>query len=131
MEEFQESDILWPDHHHHQHDYNGSMKKKVSSIPDEKKKKVVSNSLSSVVVVPVRIPARNSCFNRPESDEEEKEEEDNTEGMVPPHLMVNRRRVGGKMEFSVCTGNGRTLKGRDLSQVRNSILRMTGFIETF
>ncbi|KAH7841365.1 hypothetical protein Vadar_028924 [Vaccinium darrowii] len=51
--------------------------------------------------------------------------------LVPPHVIVGRQRVfAGKMAFSVCSGNGRTLKGRDLSQVRNSILRMTGFLET-
>ncbi|XP_047310008.1 uncharacterized protein LOC124913644 [Impatiens glandulifera] len=51
--------------------------------------------------------------------------------VVPPHLIIRRRLVSArKMAFSVCTGNGRTLKGRDLSQVRNMILRMTGFLET-
>ncbi|MBA0720279.1 hypothetical protein Golax_007906 [Gossypium laxum] len=48
--------------------------------------------------------------------------------MADCSLPVNRR-VAGKMAFSVCSGNGRTLKGRDLCQVRNSVLRMTGFLE--
>ncbi|URD94428.1 hypothetical protein MUK42_31181 [Musa troglodytarum] len=34
-----------------------------------------------------------------------------------------------KLAFSVCIGNDRALKGRDLSRVRNSILHMTGFLE--
>jgi len=71
---------------------------------------------------PVNIPDRG--VRRWDSSEEEEE----TEEMTPPHEIV-RRRVAGKMAFSVCTGNGRTLKGRDLSQVRNSILRLTGFLE--
>ncbi|XP_073030876.1 protein S40-1-like [Primulina eburnea] len=50
--------------------------------------------------------------------------------MVPPHIIIGRRVAGKMMSFSVCTGNGRTLKGRDLSEVRNSILRKTGFLET-
>ncbi|GFQ08669.1 hypothetical protein PHJA_003010900 [Phtheirospermum japonicum] len=50
--------------------------------------------------------------------------------MVPPHVIVGRRVAGKMMAFSVCTGIGRTLKGRDLSEVRNSVLRMTGFLET-
>ena len=58
------------------------------------------------------------------STEEEAEEEE----MTPSHEIV-KRRVAAKMTFSVCMGNGRTLKGRDLSQVRNSILRLTGFLE--
>lgn len=62
-----------------------------------------------------------------DTDEFEEEYEDGK--IIPPHVIVGRR-IAGKMAFSVCTGNGRTLKGRDLSQVRNSILRMTGFLET-
>ncbi|XP_074574001.1 uncharacterized protein LOC141830468 [Curcuma longa] len=51
-------------------------------------------------------------------------------GVIPPHVIVARRAaVGDKMAFSVCVGNGRTLKGRDLRRVRNSILKMTGFLE--
>lgn len=40
--------------------------------------------------------------------------------MVPPHILVSKR----------IAGEGRPLKGRRLSEVRNSILRMTGFLET-
>ncbi|KAI3495404.1 hypothetical protein L1887_37742 [Cichorium endivia] len=61
-----------------------------------------------------------SLFEYGDEDEEE---------MVPPHVIV-RRRVTAKMAFSVCSGIGRTLKGRDLSEMRNSVLRMTGFLET-
>ncbi|THU50679.1 hypothetical protein C4D60_Mb06t22840 [Musa balbisiana] len=48
--------------------------------------------------------------------------------MIPPHLIVASR-MADKMAFSVCVGNGRTLKGRDLRRVRNTILRLTGFLE--
>ncbi|KAI3818680.1 hypothetical protein L1987_12495 [Smallanthus sonchifolius] len=51
------------------------------------------------------------------------------EEIVPPHVILARR-MAGKAAFSLCSGNGRTLKGRDLSEVRNSILRLTGFIES-
>ncbi|PKA65347.1 hypothetical protein AXF42_Ash005680 [Apostasia shenzhenica] len=48
----------------------------------------------------------------------------------PPHVVAERSRAAkGEMAFSVCTGRGRTLKGRDLRQVRNSVLRLTGFLE--
>jgi hypothetical protein len=43
----------------------------------------------------------------------------------PPHVLMARRRAA----FSVCSGQGRTLKGRDLTHMRDSVLRMTGFIE--
>ncbi|KAF8089092.1 hypothetical protein N665_0518s0018 [Sinapis alba] len=57
------------------------------------------------------------------------DDEDGGRKMIPPHMIVGRRVEGGQMAFSVCTGNGRTLKGRDLSRVRNSVLRLTGFLE--
>ncbi|GAA0149522.1 hypothetical protein Leryth_010981 [Lithospermum erythrorhizon] len=49
---------------------------------------------------------------------------------VPPHLIIRQRLAMEMVGFSVCFGKGRTLKGRDLSEVRNSILRMTGFLES-
>ncbi|KAI5447595.1 uncharacterized protein LOC127080128 [Lathyrus oleraceus] len=82
----------------------------------EKKKTVVSSK-------PMRIPEE--TFRRWGNDDYEFGDE---EEMVPPHVIMARR-LAGKMKFSMCFGNGRTLKGRDLSRVRNSILRMTGFIE--
>ncbi|KAL5226355.1 hypothetical protein ABZP36_014620 [Zizania latifolia] len=50
--------------------------------------------------------------------------------MVPPHVMVSRRRSEGEpgaAAFSLRSGTGRAR--RDLSHLRNSVLRMTGFIE--
>ncbi|CAH8299306.1 unnamed protein product [Eruca vesicaria subsp. sativa] len=75
--------------------------------------------------LPVNIPGN---VNRRYTDDEEYSD-DGGRKMVPPHLMVGRRMEGCQMAFSVCTGNGRTLKGRDLSRVRNSVLRLTGFLE--
>ncbi|KQK05357.1 uncharacterized protein LOC100827973 [Brachypodium distachyon] len=50
---------------------------------------------------------------------------------VPPHeLMAARRRCAEAAASSVCEGQGRTLKGRDLRSVRNAVLRMTGFLES-
>lgn len=55
----------------------------------------------------------------------EEEDEDDDEGAVlPPHEVVWRRRVDS---FSVVEGIGRTLKGRDLSRVRNAVWAQTGF----
>ncbi|CAF2251584.1 uncharacterized protein LOC103835577 [Brassica rapa] len=73
--------------------------------------------------LPVNIPGRKY------SSEDEEYSEDGGRRMVPPHLIVGRRIESGQMAFSVCTGQGRTLKGRDLSRVRNSVLRLTGFLE--
>lgn len=71
---------------------------------------------------PVSIPAagRRECGVECIEDEE----------VVPPHVLASRRRSGDpRAAFSVCSGLGRTLKGRDLRLVRNSVLRMTGYLE--
>ncbi|KAE8671803.1 Pentatricopeptide repeat superfamily protein [Hibiscus syriacus] len=137
-EELQESEVIFSDNtsdiyatHRHQEDDDGgyfdhpagiSINAGVSTRKEKSKKKVAASSL------PVSIPRHHggSVFG---GDFEEEDEEDMEEGeMVPPHVILGRR-IAGKVAFSVCTGNGRTLKGRDLSRVRNSILRMTGFLE--
>ncbi|XP_059638697.1 protein S40-1-like [Cornus florida] len=119
-EEFQESEVIFPENTAANHDdYHFPAHSNSPNKPNTKKKK---NS-SLPVNIRQNVPG-DSRFQCVESDSF-----DNDGEMVPPHVIVGRR-IAGKMEFSVCTGNGRTLKGRDLSQVRNSILRMTGFLET-
>lgn len=133
--EFQESEVIFSDDHEFESclDFRPHLHHHSKSKLTKKKKtmeNIISNDNSKSV--PVKIP--NNGFDRfgsadDESDGNYYREEEWDEGeMVPPHVIV-RRRIAGKMAFSVCTGNGRTLKGRDLSQVRNSILRMTGFLE--
>ncbi|KAJ1688030.1 hypothetical protein LUZ63_019420 [Rhynchospora breviuscula] len=51
-----------------------------------------------------------------------------TKGMVPPHVLISKRYTD-KITSSVCAGNGRSLKGRDLIFLRDSVHRMTGYIE--
>ncbi|KAF2544409.1 hypothetical protein F2Q70_00034600 [Brassica cretica] len=68
---------------------------------------------------PVRIPSRTIL---PCTVEEEDEE--GKESITPPHVIIGKRRTEAQMAFSFCT-----LKGRDLSRHRNSVLRMTGFLE--
>lgn len=46
--------------------------------------------------------------------------------VVPPHEYLWKKR-GGAASFSVHEGVGRTLKGRDLSRVRNAVWQQTGF----
>ncbi|GJY29386.1 senescence regulator [Tanacetum coccineum] len=49
---------------------------------------------------------------------------DDDEDRIPPHEFLARTR---NASFSVHEGIGRTLKGRDLSRVRNAIWAKTGF----
>ncbi|RLM93599.1 uncharacterized protein C2845_PM08G24330 [Panicum miliaceum] len=46
--------------------------------------------------------------------------------MVPPHVLVSRRRSEGAAAFALRSGPG---PARELSHLRHSVLRMTGFIE--
>ncbi|XP_059666841.1 protein S40-1-like [Cornus florida] len=129
-EEFQESEVIFPENAETNNDVHNfsahySNSRELGKNKPKRKKKKKRNSL------PVNIPdafAENSWFQCVESDFFDDEYGDDGE-MIPPHVILGRR-IAGKMAFSVCTGNGRTLKGRDLSEVRNSILRMTGFLET-
>uniref|UniRef100_A0A5B7B696 Senescence regulator n=1 Tax=Davidia involucrata TaxID=16924 RepID=A0A5B7B696_DAVIN len=125
-EEFQESEVIFPEStatNDYDYSFPAHSNSRVERITNKPKRKKKKNS------IPVDIPQNvqgNSWFQCVESDFFK----DDSDGeLVPPHVIVGRR-IAGKVAFSVCTGNGRTLKGRDLSEVRNSILRMTGFLET-
>lgn len=57
-------------------------------------------------------------------------DDDGDDEIVPPHEYIARRLARTQISsFSVCEGVGRKLKGRDLSEVRNDVLRKTGFLE--
>ncbi|CAL0334692.1 unnamed protein product [Lupinus luteus] len=130
-EEFQESDIIFSDNYLEDNSNvdNDVLELEAVMLQKEQKQnsqmnccakncngdKKVANSL------PIRIPAA-SILHCLVDDNDGKM-------VVPPHVIVERRNSARKMAYSLCTGYGRTLKGRDLSRVRNSILRMTGFLE--
>ncbi|XAR67445.1 hypothetical protein NMG60_11002210 [Bertholletia excelsa] len=58
------------------------------------------------------------------------EEDDIDVHVMPPHEWIARKLARSQIScFSVCEGAGRTLKGRDLSRVRNAVLSKTGFLE--
>lgn len=72
-----------------------------------------------------------------DDDDGEDEDEDDDDGdgeygtRLPPHEIIARRLARSQISsFSVFEGVGRTLKGRDLSKVRNSVLIKTGFLES-
>ncbi|KAL9670552.1 hypothetical protein QQ045_008105 [Rhodiola kirilowii] len=76
--------------------------------------------------------AHEAAAAAPQHEEIFFKDEDEGEGemMIPPHEYIARKLASSQISsFSVCEGAGRTLKGRDLSRVRNAILTKTGFIE--
>ncbi|EYU28150.1 hypothetical protein ABFS82_13G090300 [Erythranthe guttata] len=128
-EEFQESEVIF----HHGGDDVDEPSRNYKAAAEKKKLKPNNNkNNSAAAAAPVSIPenvSRNSWLRYIDQSDFAGGDDDDGE-MVPPHIIVGRRVAGKMMAFSVCTGNGRTLKGRDLSRVRNSVLRMTGFLET-
>ncbi|MCL7028691.1 hypothetical protein MKW94_015664 [Papaver nudicaule] len=144
MEEFLESEVLWPDTEKENENENKvkvlKKKNKISPLPSSsddyylqldripKKKKKMAAASVPLDIIPVKVAGNANIYKTKEDDDDGRKEEE----MVPPHLMMIRKRsyLQNQMAFSLCSGNGRTLKGRDLRQVRNSVLRMTGFLET-
>ncbi|CAM8918440.1 unnamed protein product [Rhodiola kirilowii] len=60
----------------------------------------------------------------------QEQQDDEEDEMMPPHEWIAKRLARSQISSSsVCEGAGRTLKGRDLSRVRNAVLTKTGFIE--
>ncbi|KAM0952238.1 putative senescence regulator S40 [Dioscorea sansibarensis] len=74
---------------------------------------------------PINIPDWSKKSGAKEEDEGEDED-----CKVPPHEWIAKKLARSQVSsFSVCEGVGRTLKGRDLSKVRNAVLTRTGFLE--
>ncbi|XP_068667047.1 protein S40-1-like [Aristolochia californica] len=117
MEEIQEADVICADN------WTGEVERPISRR--ESPLKSYRSGKSDPVKIPNRLSYKAGDVVYQDYEEDEKSE---NEDMVPPHLLIARR-VARKTTFSVCTGSGRTLKGRDLSRMRNSVLRMTGFLE--
>ncbi|CAI9295259.1 unnamed protein product [Lactuca saligna] len=58
------------------------------------------------------------------------DDDDDDGSMMPPHEWIAQKLARSQISsFSVCEGAGRTLKGRDLSRVRDTVLIKTGFLE--
>ncbi|KAJ9184286.1 hypothetical protein P3X46_004029 [Hevea brasiliensis] len=81
--------------------------------------------------LPVNIPDWSKIYmdhhhdhGQDDYDDDDHGGDDDEEGRVPPHEYLIRRRGAS---FSVHEGKGRTLKGRDLRQVRNAIWEKVGF----
>ncbi|CAL0317471.1 unnamed protein product [Lupinus luteus] len=66
-----------------------------------------------------------------DDDDDDDDDEDEFDSKLPPHEVIARRLARSQISsFSVLEGAGRTLKGRDLSKVRNAVLTKTGFLES-
>ncbi|KAG6522971.1 uncharacterized protein LOC122050885 [Zingiber officinale] len=76
---------------------------------------------------PVEVPVWPSFLRDRPSGRAEIEEEEPTKGdWMPPHEYLARSK-GRSVAMSVMEGAGRTLKGRDMSRVRDAVWSWTGF----
>ncbi|KAG2618092.1 uncharacterized protein LOC120664905 [Panicum virgatum] len=140
MEELQEADVLWPDHdddcqaNHCRHQQLEAVGKQPQGAGgdaprggDARRRRAGSSAPLGIVRAGSTgsggpPPWARSCYDSEES----------ASAFVPPHVVLAARRrcQEGRAASSVCEGQGRTLKGRDLQSVRTAVLRMTGFLET-
>lgn len=145
MFEFDESDIWSSSNHHHQHHissdhhHQNQFKKPIRS-QKSLKKTIDHHHLSTTPKtgsLPVNVPdwakilrqeqRREQVYDDDESDEDD---EDCGNKRIPPHEFLAKQFARTRVcaaSFSVHEGIGRTLKGRDLSRVRNAIWEKTGF----
>ncbi|XP_028788607.1 uncharacterized protein LOC114744608 isoform X2 [Neltuma alba] len=114
---------------------SSSSSRSIPAIPKPPQERIPSYTSSSSVKypqsAPVNVPVMSPAMmmarsRRREFDEDFDDEGDESEEMLPPHQAVARNSAQSPMlASSVLEGAGRTLKGRDLRQVRNAVWRQT------
>ncbi|KAG7564537.1 Senescence regulator S40 [Arabidopsis suecica] len=109
-----------------------------SDSPDFRRKLITSNRRSSPATVttttvasslPMNVPDWSKILGKENRHIRRKSidnDDDGDGGKLPPHEYLAKTRMAS---FSVHEGIGRTLKGRDMSRVRNAILEKTGFLD--
>lgn len=124
-EEFQEAEILWPDSASGRFNCMAQQQQLELRRSNRSKKRRKSRP-AETMAIKAQPPISYSWS--PGLVFEDEVDGDRGWIVMPPHALVDRR-DGEKAAFSVCTGSGRTLKGRDQRRVREAVLRMTGFCE--
>ncbi|GFQ07915.1 hypothetical protein PHJA_002935500 [Phtheirospermum japonicum] len=134
-----------PHHHHHRHLFNPEKFGLSAALSDDPHRLGSRKSGPRVITpatrqgdaaanfhrsAPVNIPVWPKNYGERYSKRLDLEDDGEVDGgeekeMVPPHVIVARSHV----TFSVFEGAGRTLKGRDLRRVRNTVFQKTGFID--
>ncbi|KAJ3678932.1 hypothetical protein LUZ61_021096 [Rhynchospora tenuis] len=122
MEEFLESEVVWPENLQ-----ANSVCYETITNPANQQTTALNYSNGNTASTPITIPGTSSSTLSCGQADWCKEE--CTDEQVLPHVLVSRRKNTGKLAFPLCSGQGRTLKGRDLRDVRNAVWRMTGFLD--
>lgn len=103
----------------------------IPAIPKPPPERTPLSSPFKYQSAPVNVPVQAKAMrSHREFDENDNVDDDADGEMLPPHEIVARGSAQSPMlAFSVLEGAGRTLKGRDLRQVRNAVFRRTGFLD--
>ncbi|XP_040375886.1 uncharacterized protein LOC121053270 [Oryza brachyantha] len=126
-EELYESEVLWPDHQSPRRPHGVQPPARATATPARRGQTPCAAAHAATGSSrPVDIPR--AAARQWSGGAEQADDDGGCGTMVPPHVMVSRRRSESEGEaFSLRSGTGRAR--RDLSHLRNSVLRMTGFIE--
>ncbi|XP_024984238.1 uncharacterized protein LOC112520169 [Cynara cardunculus var. scolymus] len=107
---------------------NDDHRKKPTSVESSTKsrhqKELVGKSLPVDIPDWSKISRMDGCIYKHHDDGYDDDGDDDDDEWLPPHEYLARTRMAS---LSVHEGIGRTLKGRDLSRVRNAIWKQTGF----
>ncbi|KAG0491746.1 hypothetical protein HPP92_004790 [Vanilla planifolia] len=107
--------------------------KQVLAVPSFRKKTEIGSGGMAAASLPVNIPEWSKILKVQDSDVANSvnahmdggdDDDEGTGPVIPPHELLWRSRGAS---FSVHEGIGRTLKGRDLSRVRDAVWQRTGF----
>ncbi|KAL2331915.1 hypothetical protein Fmac_019496 [Flemingia macrophylla] len=108
---------------------SSSSSRLIPTIPKPPPDRTLSSSVKFHQSAPVNVPLMPPRRRR-EFDDDDGRDAVEDEEMLPPHEIVARNSAQSPMmAYSVLEGVGRTLKGRDLRQVRNAVWRQIGFID--
>ncbi|KAL6341628.1 hypothetical protein AAG906_032749 [Vitis piasezkii] len=134
--ELDESDI-WSSSHSASPEFRNPVPSSRLAKKPSKRGESGDRSTATVGSLPVNIPDWSKILRedyrdnrRREADDDDDDEDDDgdSSSRVPPHEFLARQFARTRIaSFSVYEGIGRTLKGRDLSRVRNAIWEKTGF----
>jgi hypothetical protein len=148
MEELQEADVLWPDddHRNHCHCQGHQPRQQLEAAGKQQQPRGAGAGAaprggeearrrsggSSSAPVCIRAGTTTTGGRHSSWAWSYDSDEGAAASFVPPHVLLAARRrcPEGRVASSVCVGQGRTLKGRDLQSVRTAVLRMTGYLET-
>lgn len=107
-----------------------SSSRMIPAIPKPTVERHVAASAKCHKSAPVNVPVLSKGVRRLHAVDDEESDDGADREMFPPHEIVARGSGHSPvLSCSVLEGVGRTLKGRDLRQVRNAVWLQTGFLD--